>query len=133
MPGKVIGECPQAQLGILETAPKVFSQNQIIVSKAVVDMGQEIVPVRILNPTLKARVVYKNTIAAQGEPVEAVIEPPWEAAARVEKVYSLQSKDLPQSSNDVTTSPDRPLKGSLRAKQCLSEPHAGTRPSRIIP
>mgnify|MGYP006973594159 FL=1 len=71
VPARLIDPCVEASLGVTEGQER-FTRSQLLVPKALVDLTNDIVPLRLFNPTDQPQSVYRDTIASLCEPVEDV-------------------------------------------------------------
>ncbi|KAK2553045.1 hypothetical protein P5673_025770 [Acropora cervicornis] len=71
VPARLIDPCVEASLGVTEGQER-FTWSQLLVPKALVDLTNNIVLLRLFNPTDQPRTVYRDTIASLCEPVEDV-------------------------------------------------------------
>ena len=53
----------------VETKPSFFQRTGLLVARTLVESDKELIPVRLMNASDEARIVYKNTTAAVAEPV----------------------------------------------------------------
>ncbi|KAJ7381312.1 hypothetical protein OS493_001433 [Desmophyllum pertusum] len=58
--------------GVLEVTAHFQERNNLLVARALVHTNQHNVPLRLLNPSNSAQIVFKRSIAAVCEPVESV-------------------------------------------------------------
>ena len=71
VPARLIDPCVEASLGVTEGQER-FNRSQLLIPKALVDLTNDIVPLRLFNPTDQPQTVYRDTIALLCEPVEDV-------------------------------------------------------------
>ena len=71
VPVRQIDPCVEVSLGITEGQER-FTRSQLLVPKALVDLTNDIVPLRLFNPTDQPQTVCRDTIASLCEPVEDV-------------------------------------------------------------
>ena len=64
--------CQDSAVVMLEVAHKVLKQDQVVVAKSVVDEGCDDIPLWILNPKMKERVLFQKSVVAECEPIEPI-------------------------------------------------------------
>ena len=74
VPARLIDPCGEASLGVTKGQERFTRRSQLLVAKALVDLTNDVVPLRLFNPTDQPQTVYRDTIAAFCEPVEDVSE-----------------------------------------------------------
>ena len=74
VPAKLIDPCGKTSLAVTEGQERFTKKSQLLVAKTLVDVTNDVIPLRLFNPTDQPQTVYQNTIAAWCEPVEEVSE-----------------------------------------------------------
>ena len=68
---------------------RLTKKSQLLVAKTLVDLTNDVIPLRLLNPTDQLQTVYQNTIATWCEPVEEVSETSQQGAAGCQATKSI--------------------------------------------
>ena len=74
VPAWLIDPSGEASLGVTNGQERFTRRNQLLVAKALVDFTNDVVPLKLFNPSDQPQTVYRDTIAALSEPVEDVSE-----------------------------------------------------------
>ena len=74
IPARLIDPCGEASIGVTKGQELFTRRSQLLVGKALVNLTNDVVPLRLFNPTDQPQTVYRGTIAALCEPVEDVPE-----------------------------------------------------------
>ena len=72
VPARFVESAHTKGLAILEPCPKFQGRSQLLIARTLISNDQVNIFLRLLNPTEHPRTVYKDSIAAYGEPVEEI-------------------------------------------------------------
>ena len=122
----VITEMPSFSEGLIEPNMKFLRCNRVVLAKAVIYLHRSIVPLRVLNLSDQPTTLYRNTVLATCEPIQAIIELP-----QAQRVRGLAVQ--PDSPAGNATEPDAPsgLPNHLRA-MWEATPDSLTRQQRVV-
>ena len=71
MAAKVLDECGNGDIGILEPTMEFVQRSKLLVGRALGQM-EGTIPIRLLNPTPYPRLVYRHTLVALCEAVDGL-------------------------------------------------------------
>ena len=71
LPGKLKHRNRNSKFGIVEPEPRFVRNHEVMVAKTLVDVQQELVPIRVLNLKDEAIIIYQGAVLATCEPVES--------------------------------------------------------------
>ena len=84
VPVILIDPCGKTSLAVAEDQECFTKKSQLLVTKTLVDLTNDVIPLKLLNLTDQPKTFYQNTIAAWSEPVEEVPKASQQDAQRKE-------------------------------------------------
>ncbi len=109
LPGRLQYRNRNAEISIVEPDDKFSKTHDVIVAKALIDVKQDLVPVRVFNVRSQAVTVYKGACVATCEPINSgsIIQ-----EQKNHKIATLQ-RDLQENDNEVPKHLDKMYKTSV--------------------